>query len=255
VLLRQRGLSAALVALVLLVSVEPALARPKRHFFEPDDLELEQPGVLDVDLQAGPVLGSSIGGNRAVLPDFELDLGLGPNVEIGLDGAFSLDNVDSARHFTGDPLWLATKLGLLDLRDADTDWALGVEFGPRFATLDLVGVGYGVLALVGYSQGGAHLVLNAGGLLDPGATLRDHSRSLLFGLDFDYDFDRRWSMQSELGSAYYLSHEPTELTVTAGVTYAASDDLDLSLTALAGFLRDTDHAGLLLGVSPKGKLW
>ncbi|HEY2407810.1 MAG TPA: hypothetical protein VGI10_17500 [Polyangiaceae bacterium] len=246
----------ALSAFVLLVCVD-AHASPKRHFFEPDDLELEHPGVLDLDLQVGPVWGNASGGNRLVLPDFEIDLGLGQNVELGIDGTFGFDHVNHAsRHYTGDPLWIAPKLGLLDLRDDDgSDWALGVEFGPRFPTLDSVGIGYGTLALLGYSKGGAHLVLNTGGLIDPGSTVRDHSESLLNGLDFDLDFNRYWSLQGEFSLAYYLSHEPAELVLTAGMTYAVNDDLDLSVTVLGGFLPDTDHVGLLFGVSPKTALW
>ena len=147
-----------LLVLAFVCCAEAALARPKRHFFEPDDLELEHPGVLDLDVQMSPVLGSSIGKNRIVLPDFELDLGLGLNVELGIDGTFSLDRMDEThRHYTGDPIWIVPKLGLLDLRDDDgSSWALGVEFGPRIPTLDLVGMGYGALGLLGYSKGGAH---------------------------------------------------------------------------------------------------
>jgi len=39
------------------------------------------------------------------------------------------------------------------------------------------------------------------------------------------------------------------------VTWSASESLDLSLVALAGFLSGSDRYGLLLGVSPKFRLF
>jgi len=62
-------------------------------------------------------------------------------------------------------------------------------------------------------------------------------------------------VQSELGFAYYLSPDPHELALTVGTTYAVAPTLDVSLTALGGFLAHTDHAALLLGVSPQISLW
>jgi hypothetical protein len=53
----------------------------------------------------------------------------------------------------------------------------------------------------------------------------------------------------------YFSPDPHELHATAGITWGVNDGLDLSIVALAGFLSGGDHEGLLLGVSPKFKLW
>ena len=59
-----------------------ALARATpRPRFEPTDLEWENTGVAELDLQFGPVRGQ--GPWRIVVPDFELDLGLLPWLEIG----------------------------------------------------------------------------------------------------------------------------------------------------------------------------
>src|SRR5690349_10275820 len=69
-----------------------ALARPHRRLFEPTDLELERPGVLELDLQAGLVRGPDA--FRLSIPDAELDVGLLPDLEIDLDGAFALEGPD-----------------------------------------------------------------------------------------------------------------------------------------------------------------
>jgi len=234
-------------------------AAAKRRHFEPDDLELENAGVLDVDLQAGPVLGTSASQNHLLLPDFEIGLGLTRDIELDVSGAFTHDRVGGKRHVSGDALWVATKLGLYDSSDSPGDaWALGIELGPRFPTLDSGGVGYGALGLVGYTHRGLAWVLNAGTLIDPGASISDrHASSLVCGLDFNAELaaQSRWSLQSELGLAYYFSPDPHELSFSIGTTYAVGPKLDLSLTALSGFLRHTDHAALLVGVSPQVGLW
>jgi len=249
---------AAFLALLLATSAT-AHGAPRRRHFEPDDLELEEPGILDLDLQVGPVLGNSASGNHVLLPDFEIGLGLSRNVELDVSGTFTLDRENGQRHVTGDSLWIATKLGLLDMRDAQGNaWAFGIELGPRVPTLDAAGVGYGALGLLGFTRRGLTLVLNGGSFIDPGASLsEEHPTSLVFGLDLNAELDQQgqWSLQSELGVAHYLSSDPDELAFTVGATYAVNRRLDVSLTALSGFLANTDHAGLLLGVSPQCGLW
>jgi hypothetical protein len=253
-----KALSAALLGLLLATS-SSALGAARRRHFEPDDLELEEPGILDFDLQGGPVWGTSDSGNHVLMPDFEVGLGLTRNVELDVSGTFTLDRENGRRHVTGDALWIAAKLGLLDTRDGSGDaWALGLELGPRLPTLDAAGLGYGALGLLGYTHHGLALVLNAGTLIDPGASSSaEHPTSLVFGLDLNAVLDRRgdWSLQSELGIAHYLSADPDELAFTLGVTYAMCRRLDVSVMALSGFLPHTDHAGLLLGVSPQFGLW
>ena len=178
-------------------------------------------------------------------------MGLLRNVQLEVDGTFSLNNFDRGRrHFGGDPLWLATKLGLVGHQDAVGNvWALGLELGPRLPTLHAAGIGYGAVLLLGFSRHGFHLVLNAGGLLDPGVTLRaEHPRSLVIGLDLNADLDRQgtWSVQSELGAVDYFSPDPDELSLTVGATYAATPSSNVSATALLGFLPGTDRARILL---------
>ncbi|MEI9940608.1 MAG: hypothetical protein WDO69_25615 [Pseudomonadota bacterium] len=259
-----KALRAAFLALappfaLLLATTSNAYGAPRRRHFEPDDLELEQPGILDFDLQAGPVRGSAPSGTHVVLPDFEIGLGLTRRVELDVSGTFTLEREDGRRHLTGDALWIATKLGLVDTQDAQGNaWAFGLELGPRLPTLDAAGIGYGALGLLGFTHRSVTLVLNAGSLIDPGPSLgEERPSSLVFGLDANVALDRRgqWSLQSELGFAHYLSSDPDELAFALGTTYAVSKRLDVSLTALTGLLPDTDHLGLLLGVSPQVGLW
>jgi hypothetical protein len=253
-----RALGAALSGLLLL-SASSAFAAPRRRHFEPDDLELEQPADLDIDLQFGPVLGGSASGNHVLMPDFEIGLGLTRNLELDISGTFTLDRENGRRHVTGEALWIASKFGLLDFSDgAGNRWAFGLALGPRLPTLDAGGIGYGALGLLGYTRQRITWVLNAGTLIDPGASISDsHPTSLVFGVDLNAELDDRsaWSLQSELGFAHYLSDDPDELAFTFGATCSLSRRLDVSLMALIGFLPNTDHAALLLGVSPKFGLW
>ncbi|HET7544296.1 MAG TPA: hypothetical protein VFK05_30710 [Polyangiaceae bacterium] len=253
-----RAPSVALIA--LLVTASGAVqAAPRRRHFEPDDLELEQPGILDFDVQAGPVLGNSYMGDHLLIPDFEIALGLTRNVEIDVMGSLTIYRQNGKRGITGDSLWLASKLGLFDTRDGHGNaWALGLELGPRLPTFDAVGIGYGALGLLGFKHRGLSLVLNTGSFLDPGASLAEKGpHSLLLGLDVNAELDPRalWSLQSELAFAHYLGPDPDELTFSFGATYAVSPHLDLSVTALAGFFPQTDHFALLVGASPQVGLW
>jgi hypothetical protein len=252
-------LGAALLAALLSYPTTASALVHHRHF-EPDDLELQKPGIFDMDFQAGPLHGDSTGKNRLLLPDFEFDLGLTSNVELDLSGTLSVDeNRGEPHHVTGDPLWLASKLGFVDTDDhAGNRWAAGLELGPRFPTFDAAGVGFGTLGLLGFTHHRVTVVLNAGVLIDPGATRSaEHPTALVFGLDLNADLDSTstWSLESELGSAYYLTPDPHELSLTFGATYSVTPRLDVSLTALGGVLANTDHAGILLGVSPQLELW
>src|SRR5262245_54134282 len=74
---------AAGVALVLLAAAT-ARAAPVRRVFEPSDMEFEEPGMAELDMEFGLVRGETA--YRVSAPDFELDLGLTPNVEFDVDG-------------------------------------------------------------------------------------------------------------------------------------------------------------------------
>ncbi|MEP7049038.1 MAG: hypothetical protein ABJB12_01745 [Pseudomonadota bacterium] len=258
--MRPRARTALCALLLSALLPRPAAALVHRRHFEPDDLELDPVGVLDLDFQVGPLHGDSAGKNRLILPDFEIGLGLAPEFELNVSGAFSVNESRAEpRHLSSDPLWVASKLGLLDAKDdAGNAWAGGIELGPRLPVLDAGGIGFGVLALFGVTHRAVTLVLNAGCLIDPGANRgAEHPTALVTGLDLNaaLDTERRWSLQAELSTAYYVTADPEELSATLGATYAVTPHLDVSITALGGVLPNTDHAGLLVGVSPELGLW
>jgi hypothetical protein len=255
---RRRAAFAFAFALATTAHLSVALARPTRPRFEPTDLDLEDPGTAEFDLQFGVTHGDGDAGNRLVLPDFEFDLGLTSNVELDLDGAFGIERYDEpTRRLTGEALWTAVKLGFLDLRDATgtRSFAIGAQLGPRIATVgDMRGVGYGALLLLGLNERRLHAVLNTGGFVDPGPQItQGQQRSVVAGLDFSLDLDQKsvWELDSELAVAHYLSPDPDELAASFGASVDASKNVELSLTSIVGFLPGIDRIAILAGVSPK----
>jgi hypothetical protein len=139
-----------------------ARAVPVRRVFEPTDMELEDPGVAEFDMQFGLVRGESA--YRVSAPDFEFDLGLTPNIELDLDGEFVFNQT------APDNLWTSIKMGLFDFGDENS--ALDV-WHPDRAEGSLAhgnqGVGLEGLLLLGWRIHQTQLVLNVGGLIDPAA--------------------------------------------------------------------------------------
>jgi len=84
-------------------------------------------GILDLDFQAGPLHGDSRGKDRLLLPDFEIGVA---SARPWSWTSAARSGVDETRgephHVTADPLWIASKLGLLDARDDQGNiWAGG----------------------------------------------------------------------------------------------------------------------------------
>jgi hypothetical protein len=210
----------------------------------------------------GVTSGDGAAGNRIVLPDFEVDLGLTSRVELSIDGAFSVDHYDGdeQRQLQGEALWTGVKLGLLDFRDPDTQtgFAVGAQIGPRFATVGSSGVGYGALGLLGYKGMAMHSTANLGYFIDPGPrALGAHSRSAVLGLDFAMDLDERseWSLLASMAFAYYVTDEPTEWLVSLGTAVDASKAWNFHLVALGGILPGEDRLGIFFGATPRFALW
>jgi hypothetical protein len=253
---RAPGLAAAL-SVLLATSAAGAVKRR----FEPTDLELEDAGVLEADIQVGPV--QSDGPMRIVFPDAEIDLGLAPNIELDVDFTLGLEGPlrgpYSVDHTVTDNTWIAAKLGLLDVRDpaAGTAWALGVQLGPKLPLAgDARGTGYEALFLVGRTMGRWHLVLNAGGLVDPGADIsRKRPIGAVAGLDLQVDLPHDVAILGEIGTVLYVSGDPHELAGTLGVQWSPTATLDLSVVGLVGLPPGSDRYGLLLGVARKFQLW
>src|SRR5207237_2029682 len=142
--------------------------RGVRPRVEATDLELEKTGTLDIDVQTGVI--RSRGPARVVIPDFELDFGILPNLELDIDGAYALEGPAtgpfSFDHAAPDSLWIAAKIGLWDSRDeaTDTAWAAGVQLGPKLPVGNgQSGMGAEALLLLGRVIHHAHFILNMGG--------------------------------------------------------------------------------------------
>jgi hypothetical protein len=253
-----------LLVLASLCVATSAQARPHiRRHFEPTDLELEDPGTVELDLQFGFVRSQDPW--RLVAPDYELDLGLTDWLELDADGAYAAEGAPgksfSFDHLAVDPLWVSLKAGLLDIADqsAGRDYAFGLQLGPKFPNFaGGRGVGVEGLLLAGAKQGRTTLSLNLGGLIDPSPT-PGAPRPVAFegGIACDQDLDATgtWGLGGQLSSVIFASHDPAQLQVAFGPTYSPSKYLDLSLTALAGFLPGSDRYGVLAGVSPHVPLW
>ncbi len=246
-----------LVGLATFVSASTAGAAPRRPRFEPTDLELERPGEAELDVQIGPAFGESDGGTRLLLPDFELDLGVLPNLEVDIDGAFSLDRLDETHGCSlgGDALWTSLKLGLYDRHERARAFAVGVQLGPRVPVVPGTrGIGYGALALVGFVRGPLHLAINVGGVVDPGdQAFGKRPVSVVIGASVDLDLDDHdgFSLLVQVGAAIYASRDPHELSLGAGLAWNVSPKLEVSFLGVAGAFARTDRAALLVGFSPK----
>jgi hypothetical protein len=251
-------------------------ARPVRPLFEPTDLEMEEAGVTEVDLQLGAVRGPTGNPWRAVLPDFELDLGLLPNLELDLDGAYAIEGPDvgpfSFDHAAPDSLFPSLKIGLFD-RDlprggerspgpaAGRHAALagGVQLGPKLPVASKAhGVGIEGLALVGLATHTLHLALNLGGFVDPAPDATSgRPKGLEAGLDLELGLGGGdlLSLTGELSAVHFLSSDPEQLLATLGLTWSVTQTLDLSIVGLVGFMSGSDRHGILLGISPKWRLF
>ncbi|HEY8924644.1 MAG TPA: hypothetical protein VIU64_09695 [Polyangia bacterium] len=247
----------------MMIAGRPALARTTRPLFEPTDLELEDRGVAELDLQIGGI--RSQGPWRAVMPDFELDLGLLPGLELDLDGAYAIEGPTtgpfSFDHAAPDSLWPCAKIGLYDAHDGSSrsGLAVGVQVGPKLPVAPGAhGIGVESLMLVGGARGHFHAVVNAGGFVEPAPSAgAARPAGLEVGLDLEEALDaaERFSLTGELSAVRFVSPDPNQLLATAGFTWSALESLDLSVTGLLGFLAGSDKYGVLLGVSPKLRLF
>jgi hypothetical protein len=265
--MRIRALRHALFTLCLVgpcLAPSHACARHVRPLFEPTDLEIEQPGVFEGDLQMGVVRGED-GPLRIVVPDFELDLGLLPNVELDLDGAYAIEGGNhgafSFDHAAPDSLWLAGKFGFYDAHDdaANSAFAIGMQLGPKWPiAVAAHGVGAEGLLLVSTGYSIVHAVWNAGGFIDPAPDSRPgRPRGIELGtdVDIDLDSDQIFSLNGGLSIVHFFSQDAAQLLTSAGITWSVTDTLDLSVTAMVGWLAGGDRYGVLLGVSPKFQLF
>jgi hypothetical protein len=247
----------------LLFAPTPARAVTMRRVFEPTDLEFEDPGVAQLDMQYGLVRGQDA--FRVSAPDFELDLGLTQNVELDLDGEFAVGGPDDGAfridRLAQDNLWSALKVGFQTFEDTDdaTAWSFGAQLGPVWPLApDAQGVGVAGLALAGYRLHENYFALNLGGFTEPadGPDLpRAHGFAGGIDAEIPLDHDDQWALTAELAGVAYGSPDPDQLSTTLGLQWSVRDDLDVSITALRGWLPGGDQYAVLIGVTPRFRVW
>jgi hypothetical protein len=261
--MRRSTLAFAAAALTTLVSAPDVAARAIRPLFEPTDLEMEDTGVAEIDLQIGFV--RSQGPWRLVLPDFELDLGILPWLELDLDGAYALEGPQngpfSLDHAAPDALWPSVKLGLYDSHDANakSGRAIGAQIGPKLpVAAGSHGIGVEGLLLLGGSLRRLQLVLNIGGFVDPAPdAVSSYPIGIETGVDMQLKLDDvdRFSLTAEVSGVYFLTADPNQFLVTSGITWSVLPTLDLSIVGLYGLLVGSDRYGVLFGISPKLRMF
>lgn len=260
----RRGLIVAIALGLAAMGPRVAVARRGvRPHFEPTDLELEEPGMIELDAQAGLVRGPAAG--RLVAPDFEVDIGVTRNLEIDVDGAYAVEasEPDTPRLDTWAPdsLWICGKLGLFDWADEGSApealdaWAVGTQVGPKLPVVPgSHGLGIEALVLLGHVMGKAHFALNVGGFTDPHpAASAGRPVGFEAGVDFDRDLDAggRFQVVAQLAGVRFASHDPNQLVATAGLGWAVTPATQLGVTGLWGFLAGNDRYGALVGFSQK----
>ena len=233
-------------------------ARPRPRF-EPTDLEWEETGVFEADVEFGAV--RSPGPWRAVIADFELDFGVLPNVEVGVDGAYAIEGPTlggfSLDHGVVYPLWLSAKIGLYDDHDDLTGRAraVGIQIGPKLPiAAGSRGLGGEALLIFGGSRRGLTVAVNLGAFIEPApdvVTPRQTGAEGGIDLELQLDSRDRFQLTGELAGATFISNDPTQLHATAGLTWSATQTLDVSVVGIVGFLPGDDHYGILFGVEPK----
>ncbi len=255
----RHGFVATAVFVAVVAASFDASAQRVRRRFDPEDLKLEEPGVVHAEMAFGVVRGEVAG--RWLVPDFDINIGLTPNVELGIDGAWTIegtpDRLFSLDHRAPDNLWLSSKLGLWTARDTarQTAWAIGAQLGPRVALAPGAhGAGFQALALAGRTIRRAHFVFNVGGLLEPGAEVsRGRPTAILVGIDAQIDLDAKgtWAIAADVSGVVFVSAQKHQLATTAGPVWAATPWLDLGVNGIFGFLAGGDQYGVMLIVSPK----
>lgn len=249
-------------AATALLAASSAHAQVGRRRFDPEDLQLEEPGAVHMDLQLGVIRGPAAG--RWVVPDFGIDIGVSPTVELGADGQLALEGSAAKPyaldHVVADNVWLSSKVGLFDHQDhaTHTAWAGGFQLGPKLAVAPGArGTGFEGLILVGRTIRKTVVVVNAGGFVDPGAAIsRRRPIGIEGGVDVEVGFGGRagWSFLADLSAVYFPSGQPAQLQSTFGPQLAVASWLSVSTQAVIGVLSSTDHFGALLVLSPRFRL-
>jgi hypothetical protein len=264
-----RRVLGVLVVLLVVGSSASALAKARtrvhrratRRLFEPSHLQLQPPGMLQLDLQMGVIQGASAA--RMSLPDAELSLGLASWLEFDVTGSLALEGRPGHSlaydHIYRDNVWTAFKVALFDYTPSPSSggFGLGLQLGPKWpVTQGVHDVGIEGLLLASWCSQRACLSLGAGGLADP---VHDdgsgRSHGVEGGTDVAWFLDgrQRWSLLGSVGFVLFTSRDPNQVNGTFGVGFTPNQSWSFSLMTLGG-LPGSDRYGLLFGVSPSMQL-
>lgn len=251
----------ACAVLLAQLAALPIDARGRRPVFDPEDLDMQDSGIVQVNMLAG--VQSDSGGFRAIAPDWELNCAVTDRLELGVDGAISVvfpDGLGAARQpVQADNIWLSAKHLIIDIeRGAQRNaWAIGLQHGPRlpFAP-DTYGLGYQALGLVARNVDNIRVVFNLGVFADPKVTgLQDRPMGVLTGLDATLVLDaaRRWELDPDLSFGRY-SDGTNEATAALLLQFSPSARLDLGLQVSGGWLAGGPAWGASMVVAPNVQL-
>lgn len=258
----------ALLALMTLSAVSavalfPVAARARtRPRFEPTDLEWEETGVFEFDMEVGAIRGE--GPWRVMVADFELDVGLLPNLELDLDGAVAVEGPPMGPfafdHPLYDVLWASAKIGLYDDLDEQTQRtrAIGLQVGPKLPVRSTHGVGAETLIITGTRARPLTFALNVGAFVDPAPDIMSYRPwGAEAGVDLEIDLGKadQFTLTGELGGTVFGSADANQLHATAGLSWSVIPNLDLSVLGLIGVVGGGDRYGFLVGAEPKLRLF
>jgi hypothetical protein len=186
-------------------------------------------------------------------------------LELDLDGAYAVEGPEmgpfSLDHSAPDALWPSVKLGLFGVHDDGGAYgaALGLQVGPKLPVASgSHGVGIESLLIFGGMAGRLTTAMNLGAFLDPAPDPTSGRRAgLELGVDLLYKlgFEDRYALTGEISGTRFLSGDPDQLQATLGLVWSPRRTLDLSITGLIGSPSGGDRYGILLGVSPKVRLF
>lgn len=190
-----------LALLVLVIVPGNAEAKRRRITFFPQDLDMENPGHVEMDTRIGFLRTAD--GNNLVIPDIQTDWGINRRLEIGLDGQGGLD---TAGNWTAqDQLWLSAKHLLWDGHRHDQSLALGLQHGIRFAVIpNTWAFGYQAVGLFSVTQNLWQVVLSVGAYVDPPEMETNHRPiGALAGLDATYNLNDDWDIAPSVACAVH----------------------------------------------------
>lgn len=247
------------VALAAL-SLWPAPAQARRFFrarFRPTDLQLVDPGTLEVEADLGLIYGDGQSGTRAPAPDFSIGVGVFDWLELNLDSSYSQTLIGTSQaQYTGEPLWLSGCFDLYSVKDQKTGstFGIGAQAGPRLPNLhNAQGVGFAGVALIGGGTDNFNVVASIGTALDAG-----QDPALVYGIDVEYDFgkDQMWSLQGEIaGGVYFGDSSPDQLLLNVGMGAQVTQRLQFLLMLITGPVYQGDRFGFQAGATYDYELW